>query len=67
MNGFSQRLQCLCQRSVDIQPPRAKLEADCLKYGYNPESDYGSWRVNVGVRDPQGRYSLAFAILNEGG
>ena len=47
-----------------------KLISVLIKYGYNPLSDYGSWRVNVGMRGhviPQGRYSPAFAILNEGG
>ena len=52
---------------IIFNPPPAKLEADLLSPDKNNPL---SWRVNVGVRGhvtPQGRYSLAFTILNKGG
>ena len=58
--------------AVEHKLPCAKKTADSflLIYGYNPESDYGYWRVKVSVCGhvtQQGRYSPTFAILNEEG
>ena len=41
-----------------------------IKYTYDQESNYGCWRVNEGVCGHvtlQGRFSVVFVILNEGG